>query len=275
MAETPEHHDGGSHEGSHGGSHGGGGGHGRGHGGGGHEEGHEGAPEWLISFADNTALMMGFFVILLAMNMGPKATGAAEDEASSEAAAASGQSAAALDWALGVREAFNNPVDINSNDPRDRFLVMRLRERAGMNGAQDPGPPGEHDKTQSIRPTDYRALSGSVLFEVNAHELSAEARATLERIAEHVRGHRVVIEIRGHASAGEALYGEDLAMRLSYDRAEVVAQALVELGIDWSLLRLIASGDNDRLKPNGLDPAEKRHNQRVEIIVTDEIVPGD
>ena len=37
--------------------------------GGGHEEGHEGAPEWLISFADNVALMMGFFVILLAMNM--------------------------------------------------------------------------------------------------------------------------------------------------------------------------------------------------------------
>src|SRR5262245_27478113 len=56
------HGDGGG--GSHGSSHG----HGGGHGGGGHEE-HEGAPEWLISFADNVTLMMGFFVILLAMNM--------------------------------------------------------------------------------------------------------------------------------------------------------------------------------------------------------------
>ena len=45
-----------------------------------HEEHHEGAPEWLISFADNVALMMGFFVILLAMNMGPKAKGESQEE---------------------------------------------------------------------------------------------------------------------------------------------------------------------------------------------------
>ncbi|MCL4212087.1 MAG: hypothetical protein KJZ68_15650, partial [Phycisphaerales bacterium] len=47
------------------------GGHGHGHGGGGHEEGHEGAPEWLISFADMVMLMMGFFVILFALNVNP------------------------------------------------------------------------------------------------------------------------------------------------------------------------------------------------------------
>ena len=64
MADHDEH---GEHEEGHGG-----GSHGGGHAAGGHEEGHEGAPEWLISFADNVALMMGFFVILLAMNMGPK-----------------------------------------------------------------------------------------------------------------------------------------------------------------------------------------------------------
>ena len=64
-----------SHGGGHGDGHGGkkkhkkhhGGGHG-----GGHEEGHEGAPEWLISFADMVMLMMGFFVIMFAMNLQPK-----------------------------------------------------------------------------------------------------------------------------------------------------------------------------------------------------------
>ena len=48
----------------------GGGGHG---GGGGHEEEEEaGAPEWLISFADMVMLLMGFFVILFALNVQPK-----------------------------------------------------------------------------------------------------------------------------------------------------------------------------------------------------------
>ena len=45
--------------------------------GGGHDEEHEGAPEWLISFADMVMLIMGFFVILFALNMSPPAKAAA------------------------------------------------------------------------------------------------------------------------------------------------------------------------------------------------------
>ena len=39
-----------------------------------HEE-HEHEEGWIVSFADNVLLQMGFFVILLAMNMGTKASG--------------------------------------------------------------------------------------------------------------------------------------------------------------------------------------------------------
>ena len=45
--------------------------------GGGHDDEHEGAPEWLISFADMVMLIMGFFVILFALNMAPPATAGA------------------------------------------------------------------------------------------------------------------------------------------------------------------------------------------------------
>src|SRR6185503_8776216 len=106
----------------HGKGHGGGShGHGGGHGGGGHEE-HEGAPEWLISFADNVALMMGFFVILLAMNMkspktnsgigGPDRQGGNLDQ---------------MDFVLALREAFN-PIDLDSHNPAEAELRKLKRE---------------------------------------------------------------------------------------------------------------------------------------------------
>ena len=59
MSDHEEGHD----EKGHGGGGHGGGGHGGGGHGGGHEE-HEGVPEWMVSFADNTALMMGLFGLI-------------------------------------------------------------------------------------------------------------------------------------------------------------------------------------------------------------------
>lgn len=258
-AEEPK-HGGGGHGGG-GGSHGGGGGHG--HGGGGHEEAHEGAPEWLISFADNTALMMGFFVILLALNMGPKGSSAASSSGS--------PSSAELDWALSVREGFNNPVHIDSTDPRDRLLVQRLKEKA-MGEGQEEGPAGQGQKVQSLRPSDYQALSGAVLFDDNDAHLSAASLRTIDDIAQRLRGMMLVVEVHGHASAAEAYQQSDQAMQLSFNRALVVAKALAERGLEWRQLRVEASGDNDRIKPQAYAKAEQRQNQRAEIVVTNELL---
>src|ERR1041384_7836114 len=81
--------------------------------GGGHEEGHEGAPEWLISFADNVALMMGFFVILLAMNMAKPSMGGIGGQ---EKNPGGGESPAIQDFVIAMRQAFGNPVNPNSSD---------------------------------------------------------------------------------------------------------------------------------------------------------------
>ena len=107
----------------HGGGHAAGG---HGHGGGGHEE-HEGAPEWLVSFADNVTLMMGFFVIMLAFSMGPK--GGSESKGKETGG---DPPTYFMDAAVAIREAFNNPVDLNSMDPNDPLLVQHILARRGL-----------------------------------------------------------------------------------------------------------------------------------------------
>jgi hypothetical protein len=97
------------------------GGHGGGHGGS-HEE-HEGAPEWLISFADMVMLMMGFFVIMFALNSQPKGGNAGGGGEQSEGVA---NEPDIIDFAIAVRRAFHNEVDLSSTDPKDQLLIQRI-----------------------------------------------------------------------------------------------------------------------------------------------------
>jgi outer membrane protein OmpA-like peptidoglycan-associated protein len=211
--------------------------------------------------------MMGFFVIMLAMNMKP-----ASGSGSGAPGGAAGQPDA-IDLAIAVREAFNNPVNLNSHNPTDLPLIQRMIERKGATEIQEDGPHGDDHDLQSIRPSDYHQLSGAVPFEDNATDLTQASREALVEIAGHMRGLRLIIEVRGHASAAEAFQLPDRAMQLSFDRAMSVGRVLAESGLDWKQLRLIAAGDNERLKPLVYDRSGQRRNQRVEVIVTNEAMP--
>lgn len=246
-------------------AHTGGGGHGAPHGGEDHEE-HEGAPEWLISFADNTALMMGFFVILLALNMGPKGGGAGREHGS----AAGQPTAAELDWALSVREAFNNPVRLDSTNPGEAILVRRLRQR--LQDAQDDGPPGQNDRLQSLKRGDYFGLASEVEFAPFSSSLTDPARESLEALARDVRGLQQVIELRAHVSAVENTLENDHGQKLAYDRAMAVSGALTNLGLNPKQLRLVLCGDYEPVAYQAYSTQMQRQNQRVEIVFTDDLL---
>ncbi len=249
------------------------GGHGHGHGpaghGGGHDEEH-GAPEWLISFADNTALIMGFFVIMLAMNM--KADGGGNGN-SKDPDAGHGPSAAMLDTVIGLRAAFNNPIDPNSNDPNELPFVARLLTRGRDSEPQEAGPRGRDHDVQSLRPSKYYRICGSLPFESGTSKLEREADETLRDLAERVRGLRFIIEVRGHVSAAEAAHAADRGMSLAFDRAMAVAKRLESGGVRWSQMRLIACADNDRRNPVAYNDSGQRPNERVEVVVTDVVLP--
>jgi flagellar motor protein MotB len=261
MADHEEHKD------DHGGSHGGGG-HG-GHGGGGHAEGeHEGAPEWLISFADNVALMMGFFVILLAMNMQkPKAGGIG-----GEAQMGGTPTTEMIDFVIAMRKEFNNPIDLNSDDPAEapfRKRIRELLESGESNQPDDPGPGREH---QAIRPTDFSNHGGNVNFEDDSTTLTEAARDRARTIGARLKSQRFMIEVRGHCSPSEAQLKPHRAFALGNARAMAVAEQLAAQGVPWRQMRLVSCADNARLtsREQSYDREHDRQNQRVEVIVTGE-----
>jgi flagellar motor protein MotB len=268
-APTAAHGNGG---GDHGGGGGGGGHGGGGHGGGGgHEEAHEGAPEWLISFADNVALLMGFFVILLAMNMGPKhepTQGGVKGEKGGGF-----QTSPAMEAIIGIREAFH--TRFNPNNADDAAVIEYMRKKANAGRAEDPGIPGNRPEVQSLPRGNYNSVTGVVVFDDKSALLSPSARTVVTDVAAHQRDQRWVLEVRGHVSPFECMRDNVKAMQLSNERALAVALALVEAGLSWENLRVVSCGANDRVVARTFDPTEDRSNQRVEIVVTNDTVQAD
>lgn len=252
--------------------HGGGGHGGGGHGGGGHGGEHEesGAPEWLISFADNVALLMGFFVILLAMNMVKPSAGGIGGEDKMPAS-----EDMKADMVLAIREGFNAPISLESDDPKEAWLRERMKKRQQQGETKDAGPDGQDKSPQAVRPSDFVNIAGYTTFLDGSSTLAPDGRETLKQVAEQLRGTRWVVEVRGHVSAAEADHNKEAAMKLAYDRAMSAARALVVEGVKWENLRIVACADNNRATPVARDKEDQRNNQRAEVVVTQETVPDD
>lgn len=262
-----EHGEGGGH---------GGGGHrrGGGHGGGSesHEE-HEGAPEWLISFADNVALMMGFFVILLAMNMDKPAAGGVGGEGKYPSETPTDKM---TDFAIEMRAAFHSEVDINSTNPHEQELVKRLKERKLQGGTTaQPGVDGNKHDVQATRPSDWvKTIALAYFLDFDA-QLNDEGKRGMAQAAQELKGQRWIVEVRGHVSATEAKDNKERAMRLAHERAYAAAIELVAQGMEWSQLRMVACADNERDVPRADNVEGHRTNQRVQVVTTQEPMPGD
>lgn len=236
----------------------------------GHPEFHEGAPEWLISFADMVMLMMGFFVILFALNFKPKQ--AAADAKAPEDGQQEMPTPDMIDFAIEVRKAFNNEVDLASTNPKDKPLIDRIMARqSGAGDARDDGEQGREQEVRSIRPAPRFGTGASVAFAEDAAVPSADDERMLVSLARNLRGLQSVIEVRGHASAAEAFRAPEVAMRLGFDRSFAVASILAREGVDWRRLRVTSEGDHDRAVPFPRDPSEDRRNARAEVLVLDQI----
>lgn len=238
-----------------------------------HEEG------WIVSFADNVLLMMGFFVILLAMNMGPKGT-------SDSAPAETGEDRL-LDVAIAVREAFHNPVSMDSVRPEDQALIRRLKDRRKPGAGDSPtdagDPPasnGHNDAVgtngiSNIQPSDWQGEAEFVQFDDKDVLLSSQAKTTIARISRRIVDTRWMVEVRGHASKWETWRDMKKARDLAYQRAWAVGNEMVLNGVQWEQIRLVSSGTCAPIVARARTSDEAQTNQRTEILVLQEYAPPD
>lgn len=239
------------------------GGYGIGHGGGGHDEEEGGAPEWLISFADMVMLLMGFFVILFALNVQPKGGNPGGGGAESEGAAMEVQE---IDPELieAVRRAFHNPL--NPDDPRDARVLQAIRER-GAGDASTKGVRGREQDVRSPRDIDYFGEGTDVPFAFKSLSITPQSASIITDFAKSQAGRRNVIEVRGHASEPEAFNRPREGREIAWARAEVVVKRLEAAGIPTARIRVQISGTSEPRRDHlGLNtrPSE---DARVELLV--------
>jgi chemotaxis protein MotB len=232
--------------------------------GGGHEEEEEGgAPEWLISFADMVMLLMGFFVILFALNVQPKGGEAGGGGDQAEGVATQPQE---LDPEMveAIRRAFHSPL--NPSDPRDADVLRAIRER-GEGDASDKGISGNEKRVRAPRDIEYYGQAADVSFAFRSASLDQDAMDGIDEFARLHAGHRYVIEIRGHASPPEAFNRPAEAMSLGWNRARMVHDRLIEDGISADRLRLVSAGVYEPRRARvGLEN-RAQDDQRVELLV--------
>jgi len=246
----------------------------------------EECPEWIFTFADLVMLMMGFFVILWVLKPNPGKQG------DDKPAQATDQSAEGkwLDQVGEIRRAFGWLPDPASNDPVD---IRRLRkaERAD-NPSKDTGKGGETQEPKqgvegtdplvmNVRPGQHVSVGGKLLFDPGDARLTPETARTLDEIYLIIKGHRNIVQIKGHAALDDLQDQAGLTeqarlqqqMDLSLRRAGAVANYLIGHGMSPDVVRVEGCSTFEPVVQKVYTHDAQLLNRRVEIEVTDVLVP--
>lgn len=226
------------------------------------EEPVAGAPEWAVTFGDMMSLLLTFFIMLVSMSELKQ-----EDKYH-----------AMLD---SMRLQFGHEATMVSFLPRNNLPInsttqsMAAKGRAKRSdiirgGSPVKTPAGEESLVRTIRPGRDTAIGGVVFFGEDNAILTDQARDHLRAIAEQVVGKPQKIEVRGHSSRKPAPAGQT-HWTLASERAGVVKDYLVELGIDSQRIRLGSAGANEPLDTK-IDVESRQRNARVEVLLWDEPV---
>jgi len=223
-----------------------------------------GIPEWVVTFGDMMSLLLTFFIMLFSMSE-------IKEEQRYQAIADA------------MRKRFGHDTSWMSllpgrSRPRNSALeklasLGRARRLDLMRGGDKiKAPVGDHPRVLTIRHGDASTRGAVVYFAEGEAQLTGKDRRVLQATAEVIGGKPQKIEIRGHTSNKPLPPHSPYKSHwdLAYARSRLVADALIEQGIDPKRIRLAVAGENEPKHISG-DPLLRRENPRVEIFMLSEL----
>lgn len=225
----------------------------------------KGAPEWLVTYGDMVTLLLTFFVMLVSIANFE----VVEDRFT--AAVQSIREALGMTGQMGRR--IDESVDFHSLIHKLESIIPPQKPK-NRGDTTEEGIYGDNFRLRRIRDGMEITLGGPILFEPFSDQLTNEGKLTLEQIGDNLMGHRNKIEVRGHAAdePRPADWTDKDARRLSFARAEHVADELIRRGVDQRTIRIMAVGANEPVVLRAYDPAKRGDNRRVEIIIRESLI---
>ena len=225
-----------------------------------------GAPEWVLTYGDMMSLLLCFFILLAAF-------ADYEKGGSSEQMVAAMQS---IKESLGIPSTGDKQEGVVAFNALVQQIKMALEKRQEPNRSDTPdrGLRGREFRLRRIREGLEIIIGGPVVFEPFSDQITDSARETLKGLAGTLKGHRNMLEVRGHAGDAPRPEGwtETDAMELSYRRARSVMRELMACGVDPRTLRLVAAGGTEPVVKNFAPLMKEGQNRRVEIIVRESLL---
>ena len=109
-----------------------------------------------------------------------------------------------------------------------------------------------------------QAVNFILYFKTGSSELTDASAALLPRIIETIKErHSVDTSVVGHT---DTTGSDDYNFRLSSQRAEDVAEMLIQAGVDRGIMEITSHGEKNLLVPTG-DETREPKNRRVEVTV--------
>ena len=219
----------------------------------------EECPEWIFTLADLIMCMMGLFVLLWVLKeSGSKASSPAVAKQMEE------------DFLRKFSDGFQGYIPIEMEDHTQLRKLNGPGEK-GMTNEDPQSPDGTENQSSIIRPGREVTTGGKLVFAKGAPDLDSALKAKLDRVAELIRGHRLIVQIKGHTSRDDlpADATPNTKMALSLRRAQAAADYLTSIGVEPEVLRVQGCSTFEPVRQGDSSAAAQSLNRRVEVFVSD------